>query len=63
MRGPIGKLGAYGLCPVCKNPDVKWDAKTDISSCSCGWSNYREAAENRKKMERNGELRWEVGAL
>lgn len=55
---PIGPLGAYGLCPKCGASGISWEPKTDVSTCTkCGWENSVEAAENRKKRRRNGEIR------
>ena len=39
-KDPPGKHGAIGICPNCgTTTHITWNPDTDISSCSCGWSN------------------------
>ena len=39
ITGPKGKKGPPGWCPACGSFRISWDASTDVSYCSCGWSN------------------------
>jgi len=56
-RDPIEKLGAYGVCPNCGRSTAKWDPATDISRCSCGFSNRQAAIENYEHRIKNGEAK------
>lgn len=55
-RDPIGPLGAYGVCPNCGSPRLKWDPSTDVSCCICGWDNKQDAVENYIRRIKNGEV-------
>lgn len=55
--GPIGPLGAIAQCPKCGGTKIRWDAESDMSSCdSCGWTNWKDAEDNRWKRIERGEI-------
>lgn len=54
-QGMLGEIGPVACCPSCGGIKIRWDAKSDMSSCdSCGWMNLAVVENNRRKRIENG---------